>query len=214
MSIVDKKYIDFYSKDPHAFRFPFKPIANDLNIAHAISMTVKLPFGLNRKSICVYNPFSLSNVIRRNEQHRIYLNEAEKVTAPTSELKEALFAFHKSLSRNNPLITANLHQRQNMYDMEYPNANKSVYGLMMFEFVFDVSQHNAKYYVELLARKADLLNYNYVDYSADSPHDIEFNGKTYTCARVWIQFEASYQDKVRLDLADYAYHVTTKKCRR
>lgn len=202
----NKKYIDFYHKSFRSLRLPYK-FTNDNQLMFAISNSAKIPSSLACNLLCVYNPFSLSNVIRRTECNRMYLTESEKVTAPTNKLKAELFRLHKSLTSKSREISSNIAQAQELSTAEYPNSDKSVYGLVVFTFLLDVKFHTMEYYMNMLSRKADLLNYNYIDHQVT---DASPNNTANSLQWLQIEFEATYQDKVRLDLSDYVYHVTTK----
>lgn len=63
---------------------------------------------LSRSTLCLYNPFSLTNVLRAYDNETAYLDEADKVTASFEDLKTALFKLHRSMSKDCKAVVGNI----------------------------------------------------------------------------------------------------------
>lgn len=207
---INEHYLDFYMKKRPCLHLPFK-LVNDRWIDLFFEKLDENKSSLTKKSLCIFNPFSLTNILRCNENDKAFVDESKKTTASYEKLENDLFSFHDKISENCPIIVDNIASTRSVYAKEYPNDDNSVFGLVGFEFVFDTSKKPAEYYAKILARKANLLNYNIVDFNVeDEDQKIEYDGKTYVLSRFDIQFEATYQDKIDLKIDKYVYHVTTK----
>lgn len=207
---INEEYLKFYMKKTPCLHLRYK-LVNDSWIDYVFKKFVDVTSSLNKNSLCIFNPFSLTNVMRDNESDKAYVDESEKVTASFNALVEILFRLHSSYSKGCAPIEANIKSSRQVFAAEYPNDDNSVYGLVGFSFVFDTSSKPAEYYAKILSKRANLLNYNVVDFNIESENQkVSFNGKQYTLSQFDIQFEATYQDKVDLKLGRYVYHVTTK----
>lgn len=207
---INETYLKYYMKKPSCLHLPYK-LVNDAHIDLVFAKLEEGHSSLAKNCICVFNPFSLTNIIRDNESHKAFVDESEKTTASFEKLKAELFRMHENCSKRCPIIMDNLDASQQVFAAEYPNNDSSVYGLVGFEFIFDTSLHPAAYYAKMLAKKANMLNYNVVDFNLDSEdQNVEKDGKIFKLSRFDIQFEAAYQDKIDLKLGRYVYHVTTK----
>lgn len=143
---------------------PFK-LVNDRQIDMVFEKLAENGSALSRKSLCLFNAYSLTNIIRDCEAGKAFVDESEKTTAPFKDLKAGLFKLHYACVKNCPAIVENISVAQSVYAAEYPNADGSVFGLLGFSFVFDTSEHSAEWYGKLLSRKANTLNYNVVDFN-------------------------------------------------
>lgn len=207
---ISEAYLKYYQKSSPCLHKKYK-LVNGRWIDLVFRKLKDKKSLLSRSTLCLYNPCSLTNVLRAYDNETAYLDEADKVTASFEELKSALFKLHRSMSKDCKAVVGNIAASQQVFAAEYPNADKSVYGLVGFEFVVDTSKHDAEHYAKALARKADLLNYNIVDFNIDQKDaEVMYEGKTYTLSRFDLQLEAAYQDKIDLKLGRYVYHVTTK----
>lgn len=207
---INESYLKFYMKQNPCLHMPYK-LVNDKWIDYVFKKLSEGVSSLKKNTLCIFNPFSLTNVIRENESNKAFVDESEKVTAPFNRLVDELFKIHDSYSKGCAPIEANLDASRQVFAAEYPNNDKSTYGLVGFSFAFDTSSKPTEYYAKILAKRANMLNYNVVDFNIEAENEnVVFNGEKYVLSKFDIQFEATYQDKVDLKIGRYVYHVTTK----
>lgn len=204
---IPRRYVDFYGKK-RIVRMPMK-LSYDKAIygcASRSSMVTK-----NRviaRDYCIFNPNSLSNKIRLDETNRAYLNEANRETQPTSKLEHALKDFYFKRTKKSHLLSKNIDKCLSISKYD-PDESSKIYGNVVFTFLVDLDIFKPNEMVELLSRVAILYGYSYVADEITEHKNIPFEGSTYRCATVDVQFEAVYfSSNVRV--GDKLYHVAPK----
>ena len=119
------------------------------------------------RSLCAFNPSSYLNITRKKEATSRYIDEKERHTEDTSKLVNAIEQYCK---RNIKDWKYGIDNFDSIFDLACYDSNSTgtVYGnIMLNSFPFDVTKMPIERQIEMLARRALLLGYNYV------AHDIE-----------------------------------------
>ena len=211
MMKVNEKYLSFYKKRPFPMKLPYK-LTNEKNIDIAFSKTSESKLQQDNinpaHSFCVYNPFSVVNIIRENEHDTAYVDESEKETASTDKLKNELMELHKKLSKDCKFILDNYSKSFELYG-KFPVDNDIKFGVVYVDVVCDVEARSIKDYIKLFSNEADHLGYNFVDYEFGRACNVQYDGETYKCQKIIVQLEASYVDPL-ISKGDILYHMMPK----
>lgn len=206
---INEAYLKFYCKDFGCRVGAFK-LSNDECIKAAVAGTKSISMKHDvHKDICIFNPFSLTNVMRKMEHDVAWMSEADAKTVPTKDFIDEMISFYKKMFS---YCKACVDAVDDDFDVEclYPNADRSIYGEVKFSFLIDLSKHDVDHYVRAMVRRAYLMNYNMLDFEVSRPKKIIYDGAEVECVLLIIRFEAAYQDGVAIGFDRYAYHVTTK----
>lgn len=196
----DRKYRRYFLKEGLLYR------KTNLNVFDYIDECVKhAGTGKTRPDVCVFNPRSLSNLMRAKDSGVRYLDEAERETRPTGEFKAALEKICRvNMKKTDPSPGLFRH----VFDfIKYdPDGSNRIFGNCMLGFTFDITDFGIEYWLKKLGVQAYLMGYNISHVKLYRPMG-QANGRKYQKAVV--QFEASYFND-NLKLGDFVYHVTTK----
>jgi len=209
---LDEAYLKFYRKDFGHLTFPYK-LDNSACIREAVLKTGSMESKLSDENVCVFNPFSLTNVMRKLEHGIAYVSESEKKTLSTKELISTMRSFYAKLMSHNKMVQDSL---DSSFEAEcfLPDKAHKTYGIVKMSFIIDLSKHDASYYVDAFTRRAHLMNYNMVDYDMVEPQQMDWNGETYECTLLTMQFEAACHGSIDLGADRYVYHITTANAAR
>ena len=129
------------------------------------------------------------------------LNESQHETKKTSDLIDMLKKYcFMNLAR---AISPSKFDEVFSIECIEPCFEHSIYNAVaLYDFPFDTAQHSVEHHVNVLARRAALLGYNYITHSTS-------DGDYPDCALVTIQFEASYFP-YEVKPGTVLYHVTPK----
>lgn len=204
---ICEKYLSWYEKGFGCFKRPFR-LENNVCIAEAISGTERC--GESKFSdFCIFNSYSLTNVMRKNEYMEAWLSEAEQETLPTAEFIATMREYYKKLMTHNNALTSCLDVAFETACL-FPNSNSSIYGEVKLTMIIDVTKHDIDNYIKLFTRRAYLMNYNMIDFTKSDIKPLTTNDNTSDCTYLEMWFEALYQKGVGISVSNYAYHVTTK----
>lgn len=201
----DTSYNSFFCKSE--CKYPSKSI--NIKAPQYIREAIASSNSKFNKSICVFNPSSYLNILRLKESNCQYLDEKERQTEDISKLVDAILKYCKNNIKDWKYGIDNF---DSIFDLKCydPNAVGNVYGnILLSNFPFDVSKTSIEKHIEILARRALLLGYNYV------AHDIEKtevdDGIKHCYASV--QFEATYFSS-NVKVGNILYHVAPKSISR
>lgn len=200
LDVKKRDYRNFYCKLPSASTKSYNVIYDDL-ISESIEHSAQTEDVL-QNSYCVFNPNSLTNVIRRKQNRFVYLNEVDKQTKNTDELTYEIMKIYQPEFNRLKLRNITLDDIFKIYAYDIDETGE-IAGNVTYSMLMP-NKDTAEKYVRLFSRIAYLCGYNYMDHRLSncviSDKDIyEFQ----------IDFEASYFSS-NVKVGDILYHVTAE----